>query len=312
MSAKVTTWRSNNVDHSAADARHLTWALASGHSAVVTPTDFAVAVATASGATHDLNVAPGSAIITCKSAHEAYSLTITDTTQLTLDDTGASSRSDLIVARINDEGNADGHGVSGQPAAAIEVIKDVPAGTIDTSGLAYAHPAIALARVDLPANTTAPTAAHIVPLARALHDRSLTVHHTAVTSAATTTWSNSGLSAVLADCAFTTTPPAWARAATITVSVDGLLCNAASGETHIEFGVGRGATAPTTLTDRKIPGVNNYTSVTATQRVTFNATAAGRPMTFKTRGQYKTTSAGSATSVQNCTTATFIVTFEVA
>src|SRR5699024_1000733 len=94
-------------------------------------------------------------------------------TEVPIEATGsAGSRTDLIVARIDDPtyqgGSFDPLTVE---AARFEVIKGVPAATRTAAELGLSYPAIALARVTLPASTGTVTAAMITDLRKLAQPR---------------------------------------------------------------------------------------------------------------------------------------------
>jgi hypothetical protein len=70
--------------------------------------------------------------------------------------TGASGRSDLVVIRIKDPQYSPWQALSGPTTQYVEpfVIQNVPAGTETAASLNLGYSAVALARLDIPANTT--------------------------------------------------------------------------------------------------------------------------------------------------------------
>lgn len=93
--------------------------------------------------------------------------------------TGGSSRSDLVVARINDPEFAGQPPNPGEedtyPYIETEVIVGVPATTKRASELNLGYPAVELARIDRPANTATVTDANIVDLRRLARPRTFEV-----------------------------------------------------------------------------------------------------------------------------------------
>lgn len=87
--------------------------------------------------------------------------------------TGASARSDLIVVRAKDPQYAPWTALSGADTQYVEpfVVQNVPATTKSFKELNLGYSAYALARVDIPANTTAITNAMIKPLRKLARPR---------------------------------------------------------------------------------------------------------------------------------------------
>ena len=116
-----------------------------------------------------VRVAPGNALIRNSyggGQAQTYACRAGSQTEVPIAATGSSGwRNDLIVARIDDPTYQGG---SFDPltfeAARFEVIKGVPASTKTVAGLGLSYPAIALARVKLPASTGTVTAAMITDL----------------------------------------------------------------------------------------------------------------------------------------------------
>src|SRR5699024_10632330 len=114
-------------------------------------------------------VAPGNALIRNSyggGQAQTYACRAGSETEVPIEATGsAGSRTDLIVARIDDPTYQGG---SFDPltfeAARFEVIKGVPASTRTAAELGLSYPAIALARVTLPASTGTVAAAMITDL----------------------------------------------------------------------------------------------------------------------------------------------------
>ena len=154
-------------EHSAEVMRAMLAASTSGAEGIVNAGDFKVQPLSVPGTS--VRVAPGNALIRNSyggGGAQTYACRAGSETQVPIEATGsAGSRTDLIVARIDDPTYQGG---AFDPltfeAARFEVIKGVPASTKTVAGLGLSYPAIALARVTLPASTGTVTAAMITDL----------------------------------------------------------------------------------------------------------------------------------------------------
>ena len=154
-------------EHSAEVMRAMLAASTSGAEGIVTAGDFKVRPLAVPGTS--VRVAPGNALIRNSyggGQAQTYACRAGSETEVPIEATGsAGSRTDLIVARIDDPTYQGG---AFDPltfeAARFEVIKGVPASTKAVAGLGLSYPAIALARVKLPASTGTVTAAMITDL----------------------------------------------------------------------------------------------------------------------------------------------------
>ena len=169
-------------EHSAEVMRAMLAASTSGAEGIVTPGDFKVRPLSVPGTS--VRVAPGNALIRNSyggGQAQTYACRAGSETQVPIEATGsAGSRTDLIVARIDDPTYQGG---AFDPltfeAARFEVIQGVPASTKTVAGLGLSYPAIALARVTLPASTGTVTSAMITDLralAQPRKERHLFVH----------------------------------------------------------------------------------------------------------------------------------------
>lgn len=154
-------------EHSAEVMRAMLAAATSGAEGIVNAGDFKVQPLAVPGTS--VRVAPGNALIRNSyggGQAQTYACRAGSQTEVPIEATGsAGSRTDLIVARIDDPTYQGG---SFDPltfeAARFEVIKGVPASTKTVAGLGLTYPAIALARVTLPASTGTVTSAMITDL----------------------------------------------------------------------------------------------------------------------------------------------------
>jgi hypothetical protein len=144
------------VEHPVEVGRALAYMATMGASGVGTPDSFKVRATTVPGP----SVLLGPGIGAAASAYggglpESYVLWGDDDTEQAITPTGAGGRSDLVVARIRDpqhEGTWPADPQAGDYAFPY-VVQGVPAGQKGTRGLGLQFPCIALARIDIPANT---------------------------------------------------------------------------------------------------------------------------------------------------------------
>ena len=154
-------------EHSAEVMRAMLAASTSGAEGIVNAGDFKVQPLAVPGTS--VRVAPGNALIRNSyggGQAQTYACRAGSETEVPIEATGsAGSRTDLIVARIDDPTYQGG---AFDPltfeAARFEVIQGVPASTKTVAELGLSYPAIALARVKLPASTGTVTAAMITDL----------------------------------------------------------------------------------------------------------------------------------------------------
>ena len=154
-------------EHSAEVMRAMLAASTSGAEGIVNAGDFKVQPLAVPGTS--VRVAPGNALIRNSyggGQAQTYACRAGSETEVPIEATGsAGSRTDLIVARIDDPTYQGG---AFDPltfeAARLEVIQGVPASTKTVAELGLSYPAIALARVKLPASTGTVTAAMITDL----------------------------------------------------------------------------------------------------------------------------------------------------
>ena len=161
-------------EHSAEVMRAMLAASTSGAEGIVNAGDFKVRPLAVPGTS--VRVAPGNALIRNSyggGQAQTYACRAGSETVVAIEATGsAGSRTDLIVARIDDPTYQGG---AFDPltfeAARFEVIQGVPASTKTVAGLGLSYPAIALARVTLPASTGTVTAGMITDLRKLAQPR---------------------------------------------------------------------------------------------------------------------------------------------
>lgn len=156
--------------HSPAVARLLAYAGTSGQEGVVGPADFKVSPLGSPGAS--VTLAAGAAVILNRSAggqQQSYVMRAPTSTSVGVAATGASPRSDLVVLRVEDPEFSPWQ-VPTDPVAAQyvfpRIIQGVPANTTDAGSLNLGYSALAVARLDIPANTSAITSGMIKDVRR--------------------------------------------------------------------------------------------------------------------------------------------------
>ena len=154
-------------EHSAEIMRVMLAAATSGAEGIMAPGDMKVKPLPVPGTS--VVVYPGNALIRNSysgGAGQTYATRAPQQTELPIVATGsAGGRTDLIVARIDDPTYGGGpFDPLAFEAAKFEVVRGVPANTKTAQELGLSYPAIALARVTLPASTGTVTAAMITDL----------------------------------------------------------------------------------------------------------------------------------------------------
>lgn len=162
------------AEHSPEVARLLAYAATAGASGVVAPGDLKVTQTPVAGT--NIRVATGGGVIPNLypgGGQQTYIGRAASVTDTPVTATGsASGRVDLVVARIDDPqyGGAAPVDPTVGPYIRIAIIENVAAGSTDLpAGTAY--PAIALARLDIPASTATITTAMITPLCKLANPR---------------------------------------------------------------------------------------------------------------------------------------------
>ena len=126
-----------------------------------------------------VNISPGAAVLLNRylgttGGQQAYVGRLGSTDTVAISPTAGSARSDLVVVRVKDpqyEGAAPANPNAFQYIYTT-VIPGVPAGTTSAAQLNLGYPAIALARIDIPASTGAITNAMITDLRELVRGRS--------------------------------------------------------------------------------------------------------------------------------------------
>ncbi len=163
-------WVVEGVEVPGSVARMLAYVAAGGAEGVVEPGGLKVQPLATPGTS--VRVMPGAAMITNRypgGSQQSYALQETTQASVPIAATGSGgSRTDLVVARIRDAQYA---GV--EKSATFEVIQGVPSNTTADYVKTLAYPALALARVTLPASTATVLASHITDLRALVRPRVL-------------------------------------------------------------------------------------------------------------------------------------------
>lgn len=168
MAFELVPWAVNGAEVTADMARLFAYASTGSAEGVVEPTSLRVQALATPGTS--VRIFPGAGIIRSKYpgvAQQSYVLRNKAETLVPITATGSSgARSDLLVARIVDpqfEGQAPEDPDKFQYSRP-EVIEGVPSNTLSAKQLNLKYPAIALARIDIPASTGTITNAMITDL----------------------------------------------------------------------------------------------------------------------------------------------------
>lgn len=176
MALDSTAWFiGGGAQHSPEVARLLAYVATQGAAGVVGVGDLRVSAQPTPNGT--VAVGPGAAIIPNRYAgggQQSYALRNATQTDLTVVATGSGGgRTDLVVARVLDpqyEGSAPADPVVFDYAR-LQVIQGVPAGTKTAKELGLTYPAVALAKITIPASTGTITNAMITDLRKVANPR---------------------------------------------------------------------------------------------------------------------------------------------
>lgn len=169
MALDKTPWAiGGGASHSVEVARLLAYASTSGAEGIVEPASLRVQAQATPGPS--VRVAPGAALLRSRyagAAQQTYVLRNASQTTVAVAATGsAGGRTDLVVVRVLDP-QYEGQAPADPDAfdySRLEIIQGVPAGTSGVASLGLSYPAIALARITVPANTGTITSAMITDL----------------------------------------------------------------------------------------------------------------------------------------------------
>ena len=169
-------------EHSEKVMRAALSAATSGAEGIVNAGDFKVKATSVPGT--NITVDPGTALLrNTNEQGQTYACRANESTEIPVQATGSSgARTDMVIARIDDpmygvgEGNFDPETWEG---AKFEIIRGVPANVWQARQLNLSYPAIALARLSIPASTGTITPSMITDLRKVAlprKERSLFVH----------------------------------------------------------------------------------------------------------------------------------------
>lgn len=172
-----TAWAiGGGAEHTPEVARALAYAATSGGEGVVEPSSCKVTALPTPGSS--VRIAPGAVLIRNRYAggdQQTYTARNRQSHNKAITPTGGSPRADLVIARIHDP--QYGGEVPADPTdyqyVTTEIISGVPSGTETAAELNLGYPAIALARIVIPANTSTITNAMIQDLRKVAQPRSL-------------------------------------------------------------------------------------------------------------------------------------------
>lgn len=254
MAVELIPWMVKGGKHSANVGRMLAYAATQGAEGVSGVGDLVVKQAAV--AAGKVTVGAGGAVILNRypgARNETYIGRVTSTTDVTVPaNASGATRYDLVIARIDDWNYA---GAQPEPAAGslptdtvpvfkLAVISGVAAATKTAAELNLNYPAIALARIAIPAGTSAITQAMITPLREVANPR----RKRDLRAVGQLPGRNNTLASTAAegeqfpnDGVFTMEVPAWASQAKIVATLSGIvvLAGTAYGITWVRFGHGR-------------------------------------------------------------------------
>lgn len=229
------------VEHPVEVARALAYMATQGSSGVGTPGSFKVtalptpgtAVRCAAGIGAAANAYPGG-------TNQSYVLQGTSSTDVPVTPTGSTGgRTDLVVARVTDP-QYEGQFAEDPNAvdyASIEIIQGVPANTRGTRGLGLAFPAVALARLDIPASTATITDAMITDLRRLVAPRQVRALETTGFGSTADVRLTSSTKVQWPDVSKTFFVPSWANRAQVAARLNSVFAvGATSGELDVRLG----------------------------------------------------------------------------
>lgn len=229
-------WSINGGSHPGSLLRKLAYAATQGEEGIVTPLDCKVRqTSTASGR---VQIDTGAIVIRNRSTGgtgQSYVASASALSLMDIDPTGGTSRSDLIVVRIEDPEDPQWPTPSAGAAPTFQytkpfVIKNVPGSTTSAVALNLGYSAYALARVDLPAGTTNITTAMIKDLRKVARPRLDPQQYTAIPTQAM----NAGQQILGTQATYINWPtaanrnvdiPSWAAQVIVEVNIGGVRSN---------------------------------------------------------------------------------------
>jgi hypothetical protein len=253
MAVENIPWTIQGGKHSAASARRVLFHSTGGAEGIASLGDMRVLQQTV--ATGSVKVTPGSCVMLNRypgAINEAYDgRVISDTTVAIATNGSGATRYDLVIARIDDWNVAGQQATPGVlptdsvAAFKLAVITGVSSTTKTTKQLGLTYPAIALARIAIPAATSSITQAMITDLREKAVPRRLRRTYTRSLNGADTD-TLSGINEVWPDVAsFNTEVPDWATQANMTISWFGVKVPASSTRVGTLQGrIGAGTASP--------------------------------------------------------------------
>ncbi|MFC9280955.1 hypothetical protein [Streptomyces collinus] len=217
------------AEHSSEVARLLAYAAFGGAQGIVGPNDLAVRALASPAA--QVQVRPGACAIinrAISSQYQAYAGRLPSSDTVNIAATGASARSDLVIARVE---NPYSYGETWPnpsdptigPYIFTRVISNVPKTTTDIRQIRPVDSAITLARIDIPANTSSITQAMIKDLRDMVSPRRHRVLYTAFPgSLSTLAYSDNKWHNWPGAASWDIDIPAWATRAKVVMTFAGL------------------------------------------------------------------------------------------
>lgn len=255
--------------HPASLLRSLAYAALSGEEGVITPDDCKVTQLSVAGT--QVQISTGAVAVLNRFdaiVDQLYIANARSVSKLDVAPTTGILRSDMVVLRIRDPQYESLSIPAGQAPTyqyvVPEIIQGVPSSAMTAAELNLGYPAVALARIDLPTNTTNITAAMIKELRKLARPRTLpdqqTVTHAAgysqkLTAGTMTPWATSAGRNIFI--------PKWAKKAIIEVSMGGVKASAGGVFGVLRARLGASGSQYAALTkqigyDINTPAANNY------------------------------------------------------
>lgn len=233
------------AQHSVDVARLLAFASTGGAEGIVSPGDLKVRALDTPGSS--VIIGPGAALILNRSAGadgQTYVMRAPTDTTVEVAPTGPSGRSDLLVVRVEDPQYAPWQPPADPVTAQYVVpfvVQGVPGDTVDAAALNLGYSAVAVARLDIPANTGTITPGMVKDVRRLARPRNQRVQLTGNPASATLT---SGSYIGFPDYRPTVQVPPWATHALVMGHITslGVVGGDTLGAFRLQFGVPGGAT----------------------------------------------------------------------
>lgn len=241
-------WMISGADHSADVARVLAYAATAGTSGIISPGD--LKVVPSGTANMQVHMGVGAFAVVNKSGgvqSQSYVGRGTAVSDITVATTGSSARSDLVVVRVKDPQFAPYQGlytnptdIANGPYAFPEIIPGVAANTVRAEQLGLPQSLYAVARIDVPANTTSGITSGMIKDLRQLvapHSSRVLAQQSGTTwgeylNIGDTAWKNWPVNALSVDV------PSWATNAFVTLTLNTVATDAIASDFNprINFG----------------------------------------------------------------------------